>query len=144
MMMHLRIDKRSCGGLVLLLGLWLPTVPGWAQEQEVATAGKPAYDHHCAVCHGREGRGDGVVANLLTVKPADVTRLSKKNGGQFPFWQVYRVVDGREEIKGHGTRDMPIWGAVFRSETTSNSAAQTQVRGRILELVYYLQSIQAQ
>ena len=142
-MVYLRREKRSCCGLLLFLGLWLAAVPGWAQEQEVAAAGKPAYDHHCAVCHGREGKGDGVAANFLTVKPADVTQLSTKNGGQFPFWKIYRVIDGREKITGHGTRDMPIWGAVFRSETTSNSAAQTQVRGRILELVYYLQAIQA-
>jgi len=52
--------------------------------------------------------------NLLTVRPMDLTQLSKKHQGQFPFWQVYRVIDGREEVKGHGTRDMPIWGEVFR------------------------------
>jgi hypothetical protein len=81
--------------------------------------------------------------NLLTVKPADLTQISKRSNGTFPFWKTYRVIDGREEIKGHGNRDMPIWGAEFRSESTSNPTAQTQVRGRILELVYYLQSLQA-
>ena len=81
--------------------------------------------------------------NLLTVKPADLTQISKRNNGTFPFWKTYRVVDGREDIKGHGSRDMPIWAAEFRSETTSSPTAQTQERGRILELVYYLQSIQA-
>jgi mono/diheme cytochrome c family protein len=116
---------------------------GRAQQEEVAKAGQPVYEHYCAVCHGREGKGDGGAASLLTVKPADLTQLSKKNNGTFPFWQVYRVIDGREEIKGHGTRDMPIWGQEFRLQSSSSTMAESQARGRIFELVYYLESIQA-
>lgn len=136
------------GSTLILIASWsLAALMGMsqvthAQEQEVIAAGKPAYELHCAVCHGREAKGDGPAMNLLTIKPADLTQISKRNNGSFPFWKTYRVVDGREVIRGHGSRDMPLWGAEFRSETTSNMAAQTQVRGRILELVYYLQSIQ--
>lgn len=122
---------------------WGTPVVTYAQEAEVAAAGKPSFEHYCAVCHGREAKGDGPAMNLLTIKPADLTQMSKRNNGTFPFWKTYRVVDGREEIKGHGNRDMPIWGAEFRSEAAGSTTAQTQVRGRILELVYYLQSIQA-
>jgi hypothetical protein len=81
--------------------------------------------------------------NLLTVKPADLTQLNKSNNGTFPFWRVYRVIDGREEIRGHGTRDMPIWGQVFFLQADTSPVAQSQVRGRILELIYYLEAIQA-
>jgi mono/diheme cytochrome c family protein len=126
---------------IALLGGWPGR--GFAQEQEVAAAGKPVYDRNCAVCHGREGKGDGGAASMLTVKPADLTQISQKNGGTFPFWRVYRVIDGREDVKGHGSREMPIWGEEFRMEAGTNMTAQSQVRGRILELVYYLQSIQA-
>jgi mono/diheme cytochrome c family protein len=112
-------------------------------EQEVTAAGKPVFEQYCATCHGRDAKGGGVASNLLTVKPADLTMISKNNNGTFPFWRMYGVVDGREEIKGHGTRDMPIWGAEFRMQAASSMTAQSQVRGRILELVYYLQSIQA-
>ena len=80
--------------------------------------------------------------NLLTVRPTDLTQLSKKHQGQFPFWQVYRIIDGREEVKGHGTRDMPIWGEVFRQPHGGKRVDETSVLGRILALVYYLQSIQ--
>jgi len=133
------------GSLAILIVGCMWGAPGvtQAQEQEVAAAGKPVYDQYCASCHGREAKGDGPAMNLLTVKPADLTQISKRNNGTFPFWKTYRVVDGREDIKGHGSRDMPIWGAEFRSEASSSPVAQTQVRGRILELVYYLQSIQA-
>jgi mono/diheme cytochrome c family protein len=126
---------------MLLLGV-TPSV-GLAQQEEVAKAGRPAYEQNCAVCHGREGKGDGGAMNLLTVKPADLTQLSKNNNGRFPFWRVYRVIDGREEIQGHGTRDMPIWGHEFRLQAGSSPVADSQVRGRILELVYYLEFIQA-
>jgi mono/diheme cytochrome c family protein len=124
--------------------LWLTAAVGRAQQEEVAKAGRPTYEQDCAVCHGREGKGDGGALNLLTVKPADLTQLSKNNNGAFPFWRVYGVIDGRQEVKGHGTREMPFWGAEFRAEAGTNPAAQSLVRGRILELVYYLESIQAQ
>jgi len=137
-------DIRCVTMMSLIETLLLGLIPGagMAQQEEVAKAGRPAYEQFCAVCHGREGRGDGGAMNLLTVKPTDLTQLSKKNDGTFPFWRVYRVIDGREEIKGHGTRDMPLWGQEFRMQTGSGPMAESQVRGRILELVYYLESIQ--
>ena len=123
--------------------LWAWASVGMAQEQEVTAAGRKVYEQNCAVCHGREAKGDGVAMSLLTTKPADLTQIAKRNNGEFPFWKVYRVIDGREDIIGHGTRDMPIWGEEFRTQAGSSPMAESQVRGRILELVYYLQSIQA-
>jgi len=80
--------------------------------------------------------------NLLTVRPTDLTQLSKKHQGQFPFWKVYRIIDGREEVKGHGTRDMPIWGEVFIQQEGGKRVDESRAIGRILALVYYMQSIQ--
>lgn len=126
--------------------LWFMPGQGLAQQEEIAKAGKPTYEQYCAVCHGLAGKGDGGAANILTVKPADLTQLRKKSGGEFPFWRVYRIIDGREEvIRGHGSREMPIWGTEFRATSGSgNPGAESSVRGRILELIYYLQSIQEQ
>lgn len=130
-------------GIVVGSLVWLWAGQSLAQEKEVAAAGKNVYNQNCAVCHGREAKGDGVAISLLTVKPADLTQIAKRAGGTFPFWKVYSVIDGREEVKGHGDRDMPIWGAEFRAQAGSSPAAESQTRGRVLELVYYLQSIQA-
>ena len=110
--------------------------------QEVAIAGKPAFELYCATCHGRDAKGDGPASSLLTVKPADLMAISKRNNGTFPFWHVYSIIDGREDVRGHGSREMPIWGTEFRSQAAASMTAQSQVRGRILELVYYLESIQ--
>jgi hypothetical protein len=44
------------------------------------------------------------MAKVLKVKPADLMQLSAKTGGIFLFWDVYRTIDGRKEIWGHGPR----------------------------------------
>jgi hypothetical protein len=77
-------------------------------------------------------------------KPADLTQLRTKNQGEFPFWRVYRAIDGRETIRGHGSREMPLWGLVFQAEEGSDifTSQVDAVRGRIWQLVYYLESIQ--
>ena len=74
--------------------------------------------------------------------PANLTQLSRKNGGEFPFWKVYHIIDGREEVMAHGVRQMPIWGARFSSEEGEGPETESNVLGRIFGLVYYLQSIQ--
>ena len=131
--------------LLLMILLWA-TPPGTAlaQQEEVTAAGQREFRHACAVCHGLGGKGESVMTtlNLPTVRPTDLTQLSKKYQGQFPFWQVYRIIDGREEVKGHGTRDMPIWGEVFRQPEGGQRVDETHAIGRILALVYYIQSIQ--
>ena len=51
---------------------------------------------------------------------------------------MYRVIDGREEVKAHGPRTMPIWGV----ELQVVEGSELRATGRILELIYYLKSIQ--
>ena len=114
-----------------------------AQEMEVIAGGEIEYQNYCAVCHGVDGRGQGIMAKFLTVQPSDLTQLAKRSAGQFPFWQVFRVIDGQEEVRGHGTRDMPVWGARFRADAKGDdTGSRSQIAGRILSLVFYLQHIQ--
>jgi mono/diheme cytochrome c family protein len=124
--------------------LW--AIPVMAQEPEVIAAGKREFQRSCAPCHGVDATGDGLSAAVLNVKPADLTQLSKKHGGVFLFWRVYEEIEGSKEvvIRGHGTREMPIWGERFRLERSASEEHKTGVRGRLLSLVYYLQSIQEQ
>ena len=135
---------RSFVGLMAVALLWAISGSGLAQEQEVIEAGKREFQRYCATCHGIDAKGNGPSAELLVAKPADLTQLSKKHGGVFLFWRVYEEIEGSGDviIRGHGTREMPIWGDVFRLERSSSEEHQAGVRGRILSLVYYLQSIQ--
>jgi mono/diheme cytochrome c family protein len=115
-----------------------------ALVEEIIAGGKLKYMRYCAYCHGSEGKGDGDMSALLVVSPADLTQISKRNKGVFPFWQVYQMIDGRQEVRGHGDRTMPIWGFIFQAEEDPGDYPQQidAVRGRIWQLVYYLESIQ--
>ena len=117
--------------------------------------GEAEYRASCGACHGIDAKGNGPMAAYLKPTPSDLTRLAKKNNGVFPFAAVVQTIDGRSEVKGHGSREMPVWGNVFSSfpnelveiEGGENSlvfgpGTEAVVRGRILVLVEYLHRIQ--
>jgi mono/diheme cytochrome c family protein len=107
-------------------------------------AGHESYMVACAICHGAEGKGDGAYAPLLKVAPPDLTTLAERNGGTFPFLDVLMIVDGRSGVRAHGDSAMPIWGNIF-SDSAADAGpygAEIIARGRILSIVYYLESIQ--
>ena len=139
-----RVNGASLARFVTVAVFWIIPVASWAQENEILARGRLEYQGYCAVCHGENGKGDGIMARYLLIKPADLTQLSNKSGGDFPFWRTYWTIDGRQEVKGHGSRAMPIWGNRFRSEEGAEGPAAwiDLARGRIWQLVVYLQSIQ--
>jgi hypothetical protein len=84
---------------------------------------------------------------FLKTKPPSLTRLAKESQGVFPFQRVYRVIDGNEQISGHGTQDMPVWGDRYAADIIHDygefgTAHPQTVRCRILELVFYLATLQ--
>lgn len=108
--------------------------------------GKADFRTYCAACHGVSARGDGTVAEFLTIAAPDLTRLRKLNAGIFPREKVTEVIDGRADVKVHGPRDMPVWGDWFSVEAaTADVDRETReliVRDRITSLVNYIESIQ--
>ncbi len=107
--------------------------------------GSDAYTAACAVCHGSDGKGGGEFADILTVKPPDLTVLRANNDGVFPYLDVFQVVDGRTTIRAHGTSAMPIWGNTFKQEIGESAGpfgSELLVRARITALVDYIESIQ--
>jgi mono/diheme cytochrome c family protein len=129
--------------LALSFFLSVPLRLATAQEMAVIAGGELEFQSHCAVCHGVDASGNGIMSKYLTLPPANLTQLSKKYGGKFPFWQIYRTIDGREEMRGHGMSQMPVWGPRFRAESGGNDpGAKSQAAGRILSLVFYLQHVQ--
>ena len=110
-----------------------------AADDAVEASGKARFGQYCAVCHGAGAKGDGPFANLMTSKPADLTMLAKANNGEFPFGRVYDTIDGRNMLTAHGTTDMPIWGREMKDQ---GIGGETELRGRLVETVMYLRSIQ--
>lgn len=107
--------------------------------------GANEYRISCQSCHGSEGKGDGPMVQFLKMKPTDLTRIAISNEGIFPLDKVFRVIDGRHRVTGHGDREMPVWGARYLNEDSSrygSLSGEQVVRLRILELVYYIHSIQ--
>ncbi len=128
-------------GLVFLVTLLIAADPRPEPDDESVARGRFLYRVYCLNCHGEVGHGDGVSAPLLKIEPADLTRLSRKNDGEFPFDRVYHVIDGREEIRGHGARRMPIWGLGFQ-DLDNDMNQEDEVRKKTLHVIAYLQSIQ--
>ena len=130
-----------CPALALLPGQFTNASESGSEPQ----IGRGSYIDACSICHGAFGRGDGLAANKLEKNPSDLTQLSKNNGGVFPWRYVYETIDGRQSVASHGQRDMPVWGEVWSVAVPPEYAkhADVYVNGRILELLLYLDSIQA-
>ncbi len=92
------------------------------------------------MCHGLAARGDGPLAEQLKKRPPDLTQFAKQNGGKFPAEMVYKIIDGRQGVSGHGGKDMPIWGEAFKA--THDGFSEDSVKKRIDALVEFLESLQ--
>lgn len=137
-----RIAACFSGALILLV----PQAGAFAQDK---VSGEREYQSHCVVCHGADGKGNGPYAELLKVSLPDLTTLAKRNGGVFPAERVASVIDGREVVAAHGTRDMPIWGYEYSKSAIDywrdfygKADADAFVKRRVDELSAYLKSLQ--
>lgn len=119
-----------------------------SQEKEIkhvpvkptnASSGKEMYNSYCAVCHGVDGKGAGPAASALKVVPTDLTELAAKNGGKYPSLHVSSVLRGEAETPAHGSKDMPVWGPLFRHLSQGHDA---EVQQRIANLNQYVESLQ--
>lgn len=133
--------------ITLSFGVFLCSIGNQSAAAERADLGREEYRENCLICHGEAGDGNGPYAHMLNKSASDLTKLTKENKGVFPFFRVYEVIDGREVIKGHGTRDMPIWGNAYRIlsgevmfEVPYNP--ELFVRSRILALIEYISRLQ--
>jgi mono/diheme cytochrome c family protein len=108
--------------------------------------GRADFRTYCAACHGVGGKGDGTIAEFLTIEAADLTKLAKLNGGKLPRERIREVIDGRAEVKVHGSRDMPVWGDWFDAEAVSPKVGRETreliVSDRIESLINYIETLQ--
>ena len=131
-----------------LTGVVLAVSSGVAFAQQ-DSIGMLEFQKQCASCHGMDGKGAGPFLEFLKQTPPDLTKLSKKNEGVFPYKQVYQWIEDPGRVRAHGTAEMPIWGDRYNAEVLekfgpydTGAAAAKEVQGRILELVFYLATIQ--
>jgi len=139
--MEMAVAGLSLAALLLLSPALAATAA--AQNSPVlrqSLAGAELFRTYCAVCHGASARGDGPLAASMTRKPADLTEIAKRNGGVYPSELVFRTIDGKNPVRGHGGPDMPVWGDAFARATDGGD--DEKVKRIITSLVDYLESIQ--
>ena len=93
------------------------------------------------------GKGDGPLIEFLKQTPPDLTLLSKRYGGVYPQDKVYDWIRDVGKVWAHGTQEMPVWGERYSREIIETygpdyAGPGSSVTQRILELVYYIGSIQ--
>ncbi|KAB2957992.1 MAG: cytochrome c [Thermoanaerobaculia bacterium] len=136
----------ALSGVLLLIAASLvcAAAAGRAEEEPAYSAfnGKQSYKTLCMNCHGVEGKGDGYLVENLRVRPTDLTVLAQKNGGVYPADRVRASIDGREQVTGHGLREMPVWGDVLVWTEQDSAERQLQIQRKIGELVEFIRSIQ--
>ncbi len=104
-----------------------------------AASGEEMYVSYCAACHGKDGKGQGPAAPALKSPPPDLTTLAKRNGGKYPAAHVSAILWGKEELAAHGSKDMPVWGPVFRRIAHSQAA---EVQQRVHNITEYIEKLQ--
>ena len=101
------------------------------------------YRQNCVACHGTSGIGDGPLAADLPVPPADLTRISARNGGAFPKADVMAA------IHGYGGSDfdrlMPSFAPVLDGPTVpwrAPDGTEIETPTALLALADYLEGLQ--
>jgi mono/diheme cytochrome c family protein len=139
------------GAATIVMNLLLATVSTQVQSPGPTSApplviasmtGRDLFDHYCSICHGRDGKGGGSATALLKAPPPDLTTISRRNGGLFPRATVQALISGELESRGtaHGTKEMPLWGSVFKGLDPSD----TRNAIRLANIVRFLDSIQVE
>ncbi len=132
-------------GILILIGLFLG--PVFAQDkqvkkesvkQTVPLSGASMFKEYCAVCHGRDAKGDGPAASALKQAPPNLTTLAKRHEGKFPDLYVENVLRNGVKTPAHGDAEMPVWGPLFASMDSDPLV----MHFRISRLVSYIKSLQ--
>jgi mono/diheme cytochrome c family protein len=120
----------------MMLVLALPMAPDIAAKNKpvIGPTGRDIYMDRCSACHGEDGRGQGPAVAALKIASGDLTLLSKKNGGIFPVERVKNIVGEWVAITAHGSRETPIWGAIFHPKRVSDQQAASE---RLKDLVAF-------
>lgn len=106
--------------ITLILILLLMSSALNAGDEADLKLGKKVYIQSCAVCHGLSGKGDGVVAGNLAVKPRNFTdgkfKIRSTKSGQVPLDEdLYKTIS---RGMGHDNA-MPAWASLKPEEKSA-------------------------
>ena len=126
----------------------LPLALAACVEEKKAPTGAEDFATYCSACHGMSGKGDGGIAVELDRKPADLTRLSARNGGEFPgtevmakIWGYTGVAPGRQD----SASPMPEFGPLLQGDLVpydGGGGIATPTPVRLVQIAEYLRLLQ--
>lgn len=105
--------------------------------------GAEDFAEYCAACHGLSGRGDGELAATLSKRPANLTTLTRRNGGAFPGTRVMAKIWGY--TGGKTGTIMPGFGPLLDSESIpydGGDGVMTPTPIRLVQIAEYVQTLQ--
>jgi mono/diheme cytochrome c family protein len=107
-----------------------PTIPAVVTESTknplpdliaAASAGNPLFSIHCAMCHGNDGKGEGIAGGSLALKPTDLTAgnvVSDSDGKLFLAIKNGIKKDGKQTMPpAKKVTDNEIWQIVAYTRT---------------------------
>ena len=124
-------------GVFLLIQWGCNQGPREGTREAQALRGKATFEEQCISCHGMNEIAP--TRTDLEKKAPDLTRImERRRAKDFPIVEIAQIIDGRQWVKSHGEREMPVWGEVY----DSLGMDKDEIRGRKGELIAYLMSVQ--
>lgn len=114
-----------------------------AGAPEPTPSGEQDFADFCAGCHGLSGKGNGELASTLARRPADLTLIARRNGGEFPTTQVMAKIWGY--TGGKGSDVMPNFGPLLGGELMPYDGGDgilTPTPLRLVQIAEHLRKIQ--
>lgn len=116
----------------------------WTQNWATSSAyngieGAKIFQYRCAMCHGLDGKGHGPDSVVLKHPTPDLTLISQRTGGKFPYERVKDIIDGEKPgLLSQGDREMPIWGPIFHAVESDQDWGEV----RLNAVIRHVESIQ--
>jgi cbb3-type cytochrome c oxidase subunit III len=102
--------------VMALLALFAFSVPAAAVNPPPAYEGRRLFVSYCQLCHGAGGEGDGPLARVMNISPADLTTTVRSRSDTI----LKKIItgEGRQTITGRDRHNllsdsMPEWKDVF-------------------------------
>lgn len=129
--------------LITLLAVPVAALVACVDTKDAPDTGPADFAAYCSACHGAQGKGDGELAGTLAKKPADLTRLSRRNKGVFPTTRVMAQIWGYAGAKGRGV--MPDFGPLLEGDMLpydGGDGIMSPTPIRLVELAEYVKALQ--
>ena len=102
--------------VVMLLAFLIVSAPEVLADPPPAYEGRRLYVSYCQLCHGTNGKGDGPLAKVMKISPADLTTTVRSRSDTI----LTKIItgEGRQTITGRDRHNllsdaMPEWKDVF-------------------------------